>query len=63
MSYGLVWVFQKLRIYWDLPQTISTVYREWSEREKIPSEQQFCGWEGLVDAQGLEDNGQIGSSW
>ncbi len=24
--------------------TISRVYREWSEQEKIPSERQLCGW-------------------
>ncbi len=29
--------------------TISRVYREWSEKEKISSEQQLCGWKCLVD--------------
>ncbi len=32
--------------------TISRVYREWTEKEKISSEQQFCGWKWLVDARG-----------
>ena len=32
--------------------TISRVYREWSEKEKISSEQQFCGQKCLVDARG-----------
>ncbi len=29
--------------------TISRVYREWSEKEKISSEQQLCGQKFLVD--------------
>lgn len=32
--------------------TISRVYREWSEKEKISSEWQFCGRKCLVDAKG-----------
>ncbi len=32
--------------------TISRVYREWSEEEKIFSEQQLCGWKCLVDIRG-----------
>ncbi len=32
--------------------TISRVYREWSEKEKISSERQLCGWNGLVDVRG-----------
>ncbi len=32
--------------------TISRVYREWSEREKISSERQLCGWTCLVDVRG-----------
>ncbi len=28
--------------------TISRVYREWSEKEKISSEQQLCGWNALL---------------
>ncbi len=29
--------------------TISRIYREWSEKEKISSEQQLCGRKCLVD--------------
>jgi len=43
--------------------TISRVYREWSEKQKISSEQQFCGWKLLVDARGLEENSQTGLNW
>ncbi len=32
--------------------TISSVYREWSEKEKISSEWQLCGWKCLVDVRG-----------
>ncbi len=32
--------------------TISRVYREWSEKEKISSEQQLSGWKCLVDVRG-----------
>ncbi len=32
--------------------TISGVYREWSEKEKIPSERQLCGQKYLVDVRG-----------
>ncbi len=32
--------------------TISRVYREWSEKEKISSERQLCGWKWLVDVRG-----------
>ena len=32
--------------------TISRVYREWSEKEQISSERQFCGRKCLVDARG-----------
>ncbi len=34
--------------------TISRVYKEWSEKEKIYSERQFCGWKRS------EENGQTG---
>ncbi len=37
---GLVWVFQKLLIYWDF-HTKPKVYREWSENEKMSSERQW----------------------
>ncbi len=32
--------------------TISRVYREWSETEKISSERQLCGRKCLVDVRG-----------
>ncbi len=32
--------------------TISRVYREWPEKEKISSEQQLCGRKCLVDVRG-----------
>ncbi len=32
--------------------TIARVYREWSEKEKISSERQLCGWKCLVDVRG-----------
>ncbi len=32
--------------------TVSRVYREWSEKEKISSERQLCGWKCLVDVRG-----------
>ncbi len=32
--------------------TISSVYREWSGKEKISSERQLCGWKCLVDVRG-----------
>ncbi len=32
--------------------TNSRVYREWSEKEKISSERQLCGWKCLVDVRG-----------
>ena len=50
VSDRLVWVFQKLPIYWDFHTDMSRVYREWSEKEKISSERQFSGRKCLVDA-------------
>ncbi len=32
--------------------TISRVYRKWSEKEKISSEQRLCGQKFLVDVKG-----------
>ncbi len=32
--------------------TISRVYREWSEKDKISSERQLCGRKCLVDVRG-----------
>ncbi len=32
--------------------TVSSVYREWSEKEKISSERKLCGRKCLVDVRG-----------
>ncbi len=42
-----------------LHTTISMVYREWSEKEKISSEQQLCGWKCLVDVRGQRRKGRL----
>ncbi len=39
--------------------TISRVYREWSEKEKISSERQLCGQKCLVDARGQRRMGRL----
>ncbi len=39
--------------------TISRVYREWSEKEKISSERQLCGWKCLVDVRGQRRMGKL----
>ncbi len=39
--------------------TISRVYREWSEQEKISSEQQLCGRKCLVDVRGQKRMGRL----
>ncbi len=39
--------------------TISRVYREWSEKEKISSERQLCGRECLVDVRGQRRMGRL----
>ncbi len=39
--------------------TISRVYREWSEKEKISSEWQLCGPECLVDVRGQRRMGRL----
>jgi len=43
--------------------TISRVYREWSEKEKISSEPPLCGQNHLVDVRGRVQNVQTGSRW
>ncbi len=40
--------------------TISSVYREWSEKEKISSEWQLCGWKYLVDVRGQRRMDRLG---
>ncbi len=39
--------------------TISRVYREWSGKEKISREQQWCGWKCLVDVRGRRRMGRL----
>ncbi len=39
--------------------TISRVYREWSEKEKISSERQLCGRRCLVDVRGQRRIGRL----
>ncbi len=39
--------------------TISMVYREWSEKEKISSERQLCGLKRLVDVKGQRRMGRL----
>ncbi len=39
--------------------TISKVYREWSEKEKISSERQLCGRKCLVDVRGQRRMGRL----
>ncbi len=39
--------------------SISRVYREWSEKEKISSEWQLCGWKCLVDVRGQRRTGRL----
>jgi len=39
--------------------TISSIYREWSEKEKISSERQLCGRKCLVDVRGQRRMGRL----
>ncbi len=39
--------------------TISRVYREWSEKEKLSSEHQLCGRKCLVDVRGQRRMGRL----
>ncbi len=39
--------------------TISRIDREWSEKEKISSERQLCGWKCLVDVRGQRRMGRL----
>ncbi len=42
-----------------LRTTISRVYREWSEKEKISSVRQLCGRKCLVDVRGQRRMGRL----
>ncbi len=39
--------------------TISRVYREWTEKQKISSERQWCGRKCLVDVRGQRRIGRL----
>ncbi len=39
--------------------TISRVYREWSEKEKISSKRQLCRWKCLLDVRGQRRIGRL----
>ncbi len=56
---GLVWVFQKLLIYWDFHTQPSLGLQRMSEKEKISSERQLCGWKCLVDVRGQRRMGRL----
>ncbi len=58
---GFKWLIL-LGFYWDLlgfSRTTIWVYREWSEKEKISSERQLCGWKCLVDVRGQRRMGRL----
>ncbi len=57
---GLVWVFQKLLIYWDFHAQPSLGLTEIGQKkEKISSERQLCGRKCLVDVRGQRRMGRL----
>ncbi len=53
----LVWVFQKLLIYWDFHSQPSLWFTE--NGTEISSERQMCGWKCLVDVRGQRRMGRL----
>ncbi len=58
---GLVWlsISNTADLLWSSLTTISRVYREWSEKEKISSEWELCGRKCLVDVRGQRRMGRL----
>ncbi len=55
----VVWVFQKLLIYWDFHAQPSLGFTENGQKQKISSKQQLCGRKCLVDARGQRRMGRL----
>ncbi len=55
----MVWVFQKLLIYWDFHTQPSLELTENGQKKKISSDRQLCGWKCLVDVRGQRRMGRL----
>ncbi len=55
----LVWVFQKLLIYWDFHTQPSLGFTENGPKQKISSKRQLCGQKCLVDVRGQRRMGRL----
>ncbi len=55
----LVWVFQKLLIYWDFHTQPSLGFTENGQKQKISSERQLCERKCLVDVRGQRRMGRL----
>ncbi len=55
----VVWVFQKLLIYWDFHTQPSLGFTENGPKQKISSERQLCGRKCLVDVRGQRRMGRL----
>ncbi len=56
---GLVWVFQKLLIYWDFHTQPSLGLQRIVWKKKISSKRQLCGQKCLVDIRGQRRMGRL----